>query len=692
MPSRYSNRRLKTFCCRCGYKLLITIILFLCFFPVQLAHSDPAFFNTTSSTINIPTVSVAGTVYTDIVLQLENDNRFSIKSVGAPLSTGFYQPIDMAIFTQDDGQLKISTIAVDGQIYPDILMNLENDGRFALISIGKNILSKAGLWAPVENLPGASIIDFWSIVKLGSNQLEGVVLTGWVFTEWGNTATDITPVNVALLGQQPDGSLKIVTDQYLPSAVTNGAGSVNVADFNSDGQDDIFLAAHNESPMISKASTVYLSKADSTFSKITLQDSVTAHHANLAYIKGVPTILATTFSPNMKNPIYTYNGQGGFDINNSLGSVSAMSVAAADFLGDGGTQIVYGDLLWGAGVPWSLNNTMQQFIYNFVNGKLIEPPISLPAPYFNNKPQYDKFISNWDPFSKTHSSRVWADDINNDGKSDIVVGAEIWDTDKGLQKTILQLLVNQGNLNFIDETDTLIQQWNQGVHYDYSLRMADVDQSGIKTYFLSQDPLSELINGIWTPQNSRQGNYILVNNGTGKFHVAMHDEFVKLGDYVNQYLAQEYAGSSVWADGIKDTPRFIAYQTPTGLINFVAAVNISDLVNGKWIRKIALVNVPLSINIKNDFRTNLTVTDRNGSHLIRTFAGNDLIYSGNSGGYCAIDGGLGVDTIVYSGKKSNYTINKTLTGYVVKDNFGNDGVDTLTNIQKLQFSNATIDL
>ncbi|MBC8442424.1 MAG: FG-GAP repeat protein [Deltaproteobacteria bacterium] len=253
------------------------------------------------------------------------------------------------------------------------------------------------MWVPVDNLPDTSVVSFWDVVKLGGNQLQGVVLTGWAFAGWNPNATDTTPINVAVLGQQPDGTLKVVTDQYLPSPVTNGAGSVNIADFNGDGQDDIFLAAHNESPMLSKASTAYISKADSTFSKITLQDSVIAHHANLAYINGKPTILAATFSNNMLKPIYTYNGQGGFDINNSAGSAAANSVAAADFLGDGGTQIVYGDLLWGLGIPWSSNNVMQQFIYNFVNEILIEPPISLPAPYFNNKPQYDKYISNGDP-------------------------------------------------------------------------------------------------------------------------------------------------------------------------------------------------------------------------------------------------------------------------------------------------------
>jgi hypothetical protein len=53
---------------------------------------------------------------------------------------------------------------------------------------------------------------------------------------------------------------------------------------------DIFLAAHNESPSVPMASTVYLSQQNGTYKKVTLPDSIEAHSAILGNFNGVPTI------------------------------------------------------------------------------------------------------------------------------------------------------------------------------------------------------------------------------------------------------------------------------------------------------------------------------------------------------------------------------------------------------------------
>lgn len=72
-------------------------------------------------------------------------------------------------------------------------------------------------------------------------------------------------------------------------------------------------------------------------------------------------------------------------------------------------------------------------------------------------------------------------------------------------------------------------------------------------------------------------------------------------------------------------------------------------------------------------------------------SGNDNL-AGTSGNN-SIDGGSGIDTVLYSSNaKANYTITSTSTGYVVTDNVGTDGTDTLTNVERLQFSNAKIAL
>ncbi len=51
-----------------------------------------------------------------------------------------------------------------------------------------------------------------------------------------------------------------------------------------------------------------------------------------------------------------------------------------------------------------------------------------------------------------------------------------------------------------------------------------------------------------------------------------------------------------------------------------------------------------------------------------------------------VDGGEGIDTVIYSGIRSNYILTKGESAYTVTDKTGADGTDTLTNIERLVFS------
>ena len=79
-----------------------------------------------------------------------------------------------------------------------------------------------------------------------------------------------------------------------------------------------------------------------------------------------------------------------------------------------------------------------------------------------------------------------------------------------------------------------------------------------------------------------------------------------------------------------------------------------------------------------------------GSQVIAGGSGNDTLYdlAGNN----IIDGGGGINTLVYAGNFANnrYTLTKTSTGYTVTDNTGSGGTDTLTNVQRLQFADRKI--
>ena len=56
------------------------------------------------------------------------------------------------------------------------------------------------------------------------------------------------------------------------------------------------------------------------------------------------------------------------------------------------------------------------------------------------------------------------------------------------------------------------------------------------------------------------------------------------------------------------------------------------------------------------------------------------------------DGGLGIDTVVYSGPQERYSITKSGNRYVVSEPSGSDDTDYLSNIERLQFSNGKVAL
>ncbi|MFZ6812927.1 DUF4214 domain-containing protein [Undibacterium sp. Rencai35W] len=68
-----------------------------------------------------------------------------------------------------------------------------------------------------------------------------------------------------------------------------------------------------------------------------------------------------------------------------------------------------------------------------------------------------------------------------------------------------------------------------------------------------------------------------------------------------------------------------------------------------------------------------------GKDTFITTSGNDIF-----------TGGDGVDTVIYAGKKSDYGISGTNPDFVVKDNVGHDGTDTIHQVERLQFSDTSL--
>ncbi len=97
----------------------------------------------------------------------------------------------------------------------------------------------------------------------------------------------------------------------------------------------------------------------------------------------------------------------------------------------------------------------------------------------------------------------------------------------------------------------------------------------------------------------------------------------------------------------------------------------------------------------NDVMTGGDQNDRFGGYagddVMRGGAGNDTLVGG--AGNDTIDGGSGTDLAVFSGNLGQYT--RTASGdntYTIRDNAGTDGIDTLSNVERLHFTDVNLAL
>lgn len=200
---------------------------------------------------------------------------------------------------------------------------------------------------------------------------------------------------------------------------------------------------------------------------------------------------------------------------------------------------------------------------------------------------------------------------------------------------------------------------------------------------LSTKQISYLLAEGLTNSSQNNCNYLLVNDGTGKLYTALHDEFMAWGSNVKNYLdSLGIAYNSAFI-----APKFIAYETASGSINYLAQwVGANDA--------IPLVNVPVQYNLTTDFTQDVTVSDRNQSTLIRTWAGHDSFYDKNANTSAHIDGGLGIDVAYYSGKVTQYKVLNNDKEFQVSLSGQSSDVlkDTLVNIERLHFTDTSLAL
>ena len=639
--------------------------------------------------LSIPLVNVGGVTYKNVVVNVGN-----VLSIGNSPVTG-----SVDTYVASTNQLIIPAVKVASSIYYNVSISLgplisvgSSSINFLSQPIDSTIFSLAGIWQPVGDSfinptsNGAHTNSFGNIKLFGSKG-ESVILSGWNTSGFGTVALNsVIPINVGILEYQNDGTLKLQTSKYISDSKTNGNWFPLIADFNGDGQPDIFLAAHNESPLINSSSTAYLSNSNKTFDKVQINDAVMAHQPSLYYVNNKPTVFASLLG---YGPIiYQYQGNGSFSVNTRHNSysygISGDSHVVGDFLNNGQLEYVSGDMSWAPDFTTHPSNTFQLMeMYAFDSTLTLQPQhIATFTPYFFDS-KYASFFNN--TTNIVLEPRLWSDDFNHDGMLDVLGISGIWSQDGSINwsKSILQMFQNRGNLQFSDVTNQLNSQWDINSDPDYEMQIVDIDHSGIKSFLIGS--------GSFLTHPNGNGNYILLNDGTGSLYSAFHTGFESWSQQVNTFTKSKYSGYV----GMNYIPNFRGYLDDSGLLNYVAGVNGGYFNSSNlWTVQDVFVNLPTRINITTDFTQNITISDRNNSMLMRTWAGDDTIYDKNANASLTkIDGGLGLNTAVYSGSKSQYSITKSSDGTVSVVSNSSALVqvnDVLKNIQIVKFADQSI--
>lgn len=553
----------------------------------------------------------------------------------------------------------------------------------------------AGAWYPAaaqsikEGYDGTIVGSFYNQIKIGTNQRYGIALTGWGFKGWDYKGNETATVGMALFEPDQNGLLRLATNKYISDSNTYGGASVIVADVDKDNYQDIILVSHNETPILAKPTIVYFGSSNGNYRKTVSSETMAAHDAKLvsnkiltSVVNGDPRNAYYDFNNGNLNPNYTkylsYYHNNWFQLGNMSQTIISNRNGENVLVTAGGCRNPS---------PDSCDRVINTFTFNGVD--ISRPtPYQTITPYLSTVPKLQSVVS-MDGKGQTHVYRVWSLDLNNDGNMDVLSAQSMWHQDSNTHPVGLQILINDGNNNLVDQTSKLnfVMDTDQET-LDPSPSFIDIDNSGIPTLFFANMAMN-------TP--GKHSNYMLLNDGTGRLHVAIHDQFYNASDKVyNVIRSRGYKfpinnPSVTW-----QLPKFIVVPQQDGSVNFLAEIKTNfkntNPETGMQQNTHLFVNVGINYNPTIDYIENVQVLDRNFSKKMRTWAGNDTFTDKNASIGTSIDGGRGFNTVKYNNPSNEYTVTKNSNGtYRITSNANNID-DTLTRIHNIVFTDKTITL
>ena len=423
------------------------------------------------------------------------------------------------------------------------------------------------------------------------------------------------------------------------------------ADFNKDGRPDLFIADHgyDVSPFPGAQNRLLLSAPGGGFVDASAnlpQAADFSHSATAADINGDGNL--DIFVGNMANnasPVEAYfllgDGTGKF-----VQSASGLPVGSGQLLNRQGINFGFTaslltdlngdgkpDLVLGNEGSTHLKEHRSIVMFNTGAGFSAASMAYLPNGYFGDT---------------TIVHDIASFDIDGDGDNDLLMlTSESTPADAYADGWALDVLRNDGGkfaeatLNHFaaDDRHAGLPKENSKIGAGQFIRMMDVNGDGAKDIVISQfinNPPSASTPIVWT------------NDGFGHYTVALR------------------AGEM--ASLINDPYFFGAFNLPTMTANGVSFTTLG--VNaGTVYQTTAWASKPLP-----------------GPVSIVATGANDVIGQNSSNNL--IDGGAGLDIVVYKKSAAGYTLGKTDGRHTIKDNSGADGTDTVVNVERVTFSDT----
>lgn len=240
--------------------------------------------------------------------------------------------------------------------------------------------------------------------------------------------------------------------------------------------------------------------------------------------------------------------------------------------------------------------------------------------------------------------------------------------------------------------------------YDFTLNqnpiLTLVDSGGIDTLNLSGWSTASVISleqGVFSAANSMTNNIVIaygsvIENavgGSGNDTLTGNSSSNRLdggagndvlyggaGNDVFDLDSSSRAGSDVFYGGSGDDSFYLDSSSDS------ISENAGEGTDTVWVSfNATLVNFANIENIRALGGSGVSLTGNSSNNTLSGVAGNDTF-----------DGSSGTDTVLFSDNFATYTLTKNSSSYTVKALSGTDGTDTLSNVERLQFTDKNLAL